>query len=96
MAEPIVTAAAEADYLEALLWYGKRSQRAADNFESQFDEALAQIASAPLRFAHCDPRHRRFLMRRYPYQVVYRLEGDHVVVIAVAHAKRKPQYWKQR
>jgi hypothetical protein len=35
-------------------------------------------------------------MRRYPYQVVYRIEGDKIVVIATAHAKRKPRYWKDR
>ncbi len=76
MAEPIVSAAAEADYFEALVWYGKRSQRAAEGFEAQFENALAQIAAAPMRFALCDERHRRFLLRRYPYQVVYRIEGD--------------------
>jgi plasmid stabilization system protein ParE len=96
MAEPIVTAAAERDYLESLIWYGKRSQRAAEGFEAEFENALTQIAAAPLRFARCDQRHRRFLMRRYPYQVVYRSEGDDIVVIAVAHAKRKPLYWKNR
>jgi plasmid stabilization system protein ParE len=96
MAEPIVSTAAEADYLEALVWYAKRSRRAAEGFEAEFDAALAKIAKAPLRFALCDQRHRRFLMRRYPYQVVYRIERDDVVVIAVAHAKRKPRFWKGR
>ena len=96
MDEAIVTSAAEADYLEALLWYGERSQRAAAGFEAEFENALAQIAAAPLRFALCDHRHRRFLMRRYPYQVVYRSEGGSIVIVAVAHAKRKPTYWVQR
>jgi plasmid stabilization system protein ParE len=57
MAEVVVTAAAEADYLEGLLWYAKRSQRAAEGFETAFEQALEQIASAPLRFAFCDQRH---------------------------------------
>ena len=96
IAEVVVTAAAEADYLEGLLWYAKRSQRAAEGFEIAFEQALEEIARAPLQFAFCDQRQRRFLMRRYPYQVVYRIEGGQIVVIATAHAKRKPRYWKDR
>jgi hypothetical protein len=35
-------------------------------------------------------------MRRYPFQVIFRLHGEDVLVIAVAHAKRKPLYWADR
>jgi hypothetical protein len=36
------------------------------------------------------------LMRRYPYQVIFRRHADQLVVIAVAHAARKPKYWADR
>jgi hypothetical protein len=36
------------------------------------------------------------LMKRYPYQIIYREETEGLVVIAVAHAKRSPQYWSKR
>lgn len=96
MTEVIVTAAAEADYLEGLVWYAKRSLQAARGFEREFDRSLEAIAAAPVQFAKCDERHRRYLMRRYPYQVVYRDEGERIAVVAVAHAKRKPAYWRGR
>jgi plasmid stabilization system protein ParE len=97
MAEPIITAAAEADYLEGFLWYVERSAGVAERFEAEFARALAEIGASPHRFAGCgDNRHRRFLLRRYPYQVVYRVEVDRPVIIAVAHAKRKPLYWRDR
>ena len=96
MAEILVTAAAEADYLDALLWYAGRSQRAAEGFEAAFEQALQLITDSPYRFAMCNGRHRRFLMRRYPYQVVYRIEEDQPIVIATAHTKRKPRFWKER
>lgn len=35
-------------------------------------------------------------MDRYPYQVIYREEAGEVIVIAVAHAKRDPEYWRGR
>jgi plasmid stabilization system protein ParE len=39
---------------------------------------------------------RRLLLPRFPYHVVYRLSPAEIVVVAVAHAKRRPGYWKRR
>ena len=39
---------------------------------------------------------RRYVFRVYPYSLVYRLAGDEVTIVAVAHAKRKPGYWIAR
>ncbi len=39
---------------------------------------------------------RRVSVRRFPYQVVYLVEPDGVVVIAVAHDRRSPAYWAAR
>lgn len=87
---------AEWEYTEALCWYAERSQRAAEGLDVEFDKALMSIAADPLRFPKCDDRHHFYLMDRYPFQVIYRQEADEVIVIAVAHAKRKPEYWKGR
>jgi plasmid stabilization system protein ParE len=43
-----------------------------------------------------EPQTRRALVRRFPYQVVYRLTTTEIVIIAVAHTKRRPGYWKSR
>ena len=96
MTEVVITAAAEAEYSEAFCWYAERSLSAAEGFEREFQKALELIGADPERFARCDDRHRRVLMRRYPYQVIYRLEREKVVVAAVAHGKRKPTYWRHR
>ena len=39
---------------------------------------------------------RRLIVSRFPYQVVYRLAPSEIVVLAVAHLKRRPNYWKDR
>jgi hypothetical protein len=39
---------------------------------------------------------RRFLLRRFPFFVVYRVYNGYVQVVAVAHARRRPGYWVQR
>lgn len=96
MAKVLVASAAEADFTEALCWYAERSRQAAENFEAEFEQALAAIAADPHRFPKCDQRHQYYLMRRFPFHVIYRAEREQVVVIAVAHGKRRPGYWSGR
>jgi len=39
---------------------------------------------------------RRSLLSRFPYQIVYRVEGDTIRIYAFAHVKRRPGYWNKR
>ena len=96
MASLIICSAAEADYTESLCWYAERSPKAAEDFDQEFHHALDQVLSDPLRFPLCDSRHRYFLMRRFPFRIIYRVDGDNVIVIAIAHAARSPDYWRKR
>jgi hypothetical protein len=55
---------------------------------------IEQIGEAPERWpAHLHGT-RRFMLRRFPFSVVYRPHEDFVEVVAVAHAKRRPGYWR--
>ncbi len=96
MNELLVCSAAEEEYTEALTWYAERSTQAAERFDAEFDQSLMSIADSPERFPKCDDRHHFYLMRDFPFQIVYRQHQDHWVVIAVAHTSRKPRYWKTR
>jgi plasmid stabilization system protein ParE len=87
---------AESDYIGALAWYMERSERAAVGFEAAVNAALRSIAVAPTRWPFCDGRHRLYVLRRYPYSVIYRVESDGVLVVAVAHAKRSADFWRDR
>lgn len=96
MTNVIVCSAAEVDYTESLKWYAERSIDAANDFVAELDHALSQIASEPERFPLCDARHRYFLLRRFPFRIIYRRVRDDIVVIAVAHSSRSPDYWADR
>lgn len=82
---------------EAADWYAERSVQARDDFLQELRRAFEQIAEAPERW----PSHlfatRRFVLHRFPFDVVYRLVGDEVPqVLAIAHHKRRPGYWRRR
>jgi len=88
---------AAADYDAAFDWYLERSPDAAGAFDTEFEHALAQIAQAPDRWARGSYHTYRFLLRRFPYLVIYREQGqDTIQVLAIAHTSRKPDYWKSR
>jgi len=81
---------------EATRWYATRNLVAAAGFEIEVRRAFSEIAAAPERWPVYLEETRRFLLDRYPYEVVYRHHGQHILVVAIAHCKRRPAYWRER
>ncbi len=77
-------------------WYAERNPRIADAFLVELDAAMDAIAADPERFPEYTVGTRRYLLRRFPYMIVYRQTDTTIQVLAVAHARRRPGYWKKR
>ena len=80
----------------AALWYAARSGTAATGFSDEIDAAESAIIDRPEAWPPFDHGTRRCLLRRYPFIVIYRIEPSRVLILAVAHARRRPGYWKLR
>jgi toxin ParE1/3/4 len=87
---------AEQEYLTSLGWYRVRSFRAALDFEEEFGFAITKIQESPDRWPVYFSVCRRYILRQFPFSVVYRIFPSHVLVLAVAHGHRRPGYWKKR
>ena len=87
---------AVAEARAARQWYKVRSPAAADAFVAELDAAIQRILEAPDRFASYLHGTQRCLLRRFPYLVVFRQAEQVVEVIAIAHGRRRPGYWKKR
>jgi len=88
---------ASAEYDAAFDWYLERSPDTALKFDAEVDRALTQISEAPQRWASGPHGTRRFLLRQFPFVLIYRERAAaEIQVVAVAHTSRKPGYWKQR
>jgi plasmid stabilization system protein ParE len=88
---------ATAEYEAAFDWYLERSPDAALEFDAEVDRALAQIIAAPRRWAAGPHGTRRFLLRKFPFTLIYRERASgNVQILAVAHTSRRPGYWKVR
>lgn len=88
--------AAEVEYWKAFAWYVDQSPRAAEGFQEEVAEALKRIGRSPSQFPAYDEVHRFYKLHRYPYLLYYRSDVLGVAVVAVAHERRKPGYWKKR
>jgi toxin ParE1/3/4 len=71
------------------------------DFFREYDRVISQIEEHPLRYPKLETVEttrdiRRFLLHRFPYYVAYEVLSDEVVVLAVAHTSRRPNYWLRR
>ena len=67
-----------------------------DEFKAEVDAALDRIQFWPSAWSRVSSSARLCKTKRFPYGIVYSVEEDEIVVIAVAHLHRSPSYWKKR
>jgi len=77
-------------------WYAERSPSSSRNFLVAIDVALASIAQDPKRLFRVDEHHQACGVVKFPFQIVYRHEPNRILIVAIAHAKRRPGYWRDR
>ena len=77
--------------------YYAQSQPGLDlQFIVKVEETIERIIEDPHRWRPFDEDVRRCLTRVFPYAILYTIEPDFVLIIAVAHCSREPGYWKHR
>jgi len=65
-------------------------------FIAEFNAAIKRISAYPDSYMLIDSTIRRCLIKRFPYSILYGINVDMIVIIAVAHLHRKPNYWQGR
>lgn len=87
---------AKRELLDAMDYYDEMHLGLGLDFESEVKSSITFIRQFPETFALRDDVTRRCLVKRFPYVIVYMYHDNRVWVLAIAHCKRKPGYWKQR
>jgi plasmid stabilization system protein ParE len=87
---------ASTELTEAWDWYEARRAGLGGEFVTCVEAAVAGAARTPEVNPRVHGEVRRALVRRFPYGVFYLVEGQALLVLAVAHARRKPGYWLAR
>jgi hypothetical protein len=67
-----------------------------DEFLAAVERAFVGVVAAPHRWPQVDRRHHRYVLKRFPFSIFYRFNETEVVIVSVAHHKRRPGYWSHR
>lgn len=87
---------AEREVEDAFAWYEEQSVGLGREFLDELDRAVRRIATFPLAATVIELGLRRCLLSRFPYGLIYGVDEDTIVVLAVAHLHREPRYWINR
>lgn len=92
---------AEAEFDAAIDWYDERELGLGDRFEVHVLGAVDDSAGTPEAWPvwpglDIQPVVRSKGVTDFPFRVVYFLDDDLLMIVAVAHSKRRPGYWRER
>jgi plasmid stabilization system protein ParE len=65
-------------------------------FKEEVRKTALRVAEYPKAWTIERGEVRKCLLHKFPYKLMYSVEEDHILVIAVAHQHRKPDYWVGR
>ena len=84
---------AQAEFLEAVQYYEDCQPGLGRRFRMNVEAAVQGIAETPFRYRVLHAPFRRYLLPNFPYAIIYCIEPENILIMAVAHTKRKPGYW---
>jgi len=87
---------AEAEFMAALGRYASVGEGLGRRFYEAIHGLLAEVSAAPERYPYVRRPVRRHFGKAFPYAIIYADRDDAVVVLAVAHFRRRPGYWRGR
>lgn len=87
---------ASQELLASIEWYEERNEGLGERFLSKVHEAIAFICDNPTLHPEYNNGLRKIIISTFPYAVIYKYQDGSILVIAVAHLKRQPDYWKKR
>jgi len=87
---------AETEILQALTWYGERSRVAARAFVQELTNMVTLATRSPESWPQTYGNTRQIVFPRFPFNLVFRMRGETIEIVAVAHQRRRPSYWHNR
>lgn len=87
---------ARKEYLEAAAFYEKRRPGLGAAFTFEIEATIERIIESPTRWRVVEQDVRRCLSHTFPYGILYTIEGDSVLIVAIMHLRRRPGYWLER
>ena len=87
---------ARREFNDAIDYYERESPGLGLIFTNEVDAGFARIRQYPDATQQVTKRARRLVLAKFPYSLIYEIREDCLVVLAVAHHRKRPYYWRVR
>jgi hypothetical protein len=87
---------AQKELLKAIDYYEECRSNLGLEFAKEVYSTIQRIIAFPLAWSDFSINTKRCLTNRFPFAVVYQIESDEIIIIAIVQLNRKPGYWKKR
>jgi toxin ParE1/3/4 len=84
------------EFEAAVRFYKQRGRILGLRFAQEVRTSIGKITHHPDRYRTLEDDVRRCFVQVFPYSILYTIENDHILIIAVMHGKRQPGYWRNR
>ena len=88
--------AARREIKDAVLFYAQRNQEIGDRFLDAIESAIGKIREAPNRFRQLENDLYQCRLTGFPYAIIYKVTKAELIILAVKHDRRRPDYWRNR
>jgi len=87
---------AESEIDEAIVYFDERREGLGDRFEQDLRATVDFVIAHPFSGKPLTERVRKFPLQKFPYSVIYVVDDPEIVIVAIAHCRRRPGYWLSR
>jgi len=86
----------DASFLAEVAYYSNKESGLGSRFLTAVEDATARALAYPLTGTPASENTRRMFLKDFPFALVYRPDENGIVVFALAHHARRPEYWRDR
>ena len=85
-----------AEYKDAARYYADCQSGLDQRFIASVEHAIQRIIETPEQWKILEQGVRRYFTRVFPYAILYTIEPEYILIVAIMHCNREPGYWKKR
>ena len=87
---------AKAEMGDAAEYYERQADGLGEAFVDEIERVVGLIQCSPRAGGLVGGEVRRRVAKSFPFNVLYVDEADEILVVAVMHQRRRPDYWRER
>ena len=84
------------DIKGSYLWYEDKLQGLGTRFLNELEDGYTAIQNFPDTWANFQYGFKRYILNKFPFSILYKVIEEKIVILAIMHNSRKPNYWINR